>query len=513
MDDSGRGEFLRFLRKPVNFRPILFCALSFGVGIFFFGRFAAKGALAAVFAFVAVLAAICVALPFCIGRRRKVYLITSAFCLAFVALGLLATDIAFKKYLGGRFETDGYFVSGEVESVYENDGKYFATLKNCKYNGKSGGKFYFRYAPPELEKYDIVEIVCIAAPADVFKGSGLSSNVIYGRAMISAGVNYYRVVGKSDKFYAGFAGFTDRILSEGFDREEYAVARALLRGDTDEMGEAIDFYRLSGIAHVFAVSGMHVGLVFAAFTMIFKPIRIRRIYKSLAISCLLFVYAYLCGMTASSVRAAVMCSVAALVGSVGEKKDRVNAIAFAFVVVLVLNPFDLFRAGFVLSFAISFAIIVFSRQISDKLSFMPTFLRDSLSVMISASSVSVPLCVIYFGAFPLASFISNLIVVPLVSVSFYTLWLGLAISAILPINRLIAFFVPGNLLHLSTGLCKVFANFPLSISGFPTIFAVVYFAALLSVAETVNTGKRLRFASCCYVVLSLVLLSCLSFVL
>lgn len=513
MDDSGRGEFLRFLRKPVNFRPILFCALSFGVGIFFFGRFAAKGALAAVFAFVAVLAAICVALPFCIGRRRKVYLITSAFCLAFVALGLLAADIAFKKYLGGRFETDGYFVSGEVESVYENDGKYFATLKNCKYNGKNGGKFYFRYAPPELEKYDIVEVVCNAAPAVVFKGSGLSSNVIYGRAMISAGVNYYRVVGKSDKFYAGFAGFTDRILSEGFDKEEYAVARALLRGDTDEMGEAIDFYRLSGIAHVFAVSGMHVGLVFAAFTMIFKPIRIRKIYKSLAISCLLFVYAYLCGMTASSVRAAVMCSVAALVGSVGEKKDRVNAIAFAFVVVLVLNPFDLFRAGFVLSFAVSFAIIVFSRQISDKLSFMPTFLRDSLSVMISASSVSVPLCVIYFGALPLASFISNLIVVPLVSVSFYTLWLGLAISAILPINRLIAFFVSGNLLHLSTGLCKVFANFPLSISGFPTIFAVVYFAALLSVAETVNTGKRLRFASCGYVVLSLVLLSCLSFVL
>ena len=452
------------------------------------------------------------ALPFCIGRRRKVYLITSAFCLAFVALGLLAADIAFKKYLGGRFETDGYFVSGEVESVYENDGKYFATLKNCKYNGKSGGKFYFRYAPPELEKYDVVEVVCNAAPADAFKGSGLSSNVIYGRAMISAGVNYYRVVGKSDKFYAGFAGFTDRILSEGFDREEYAVARALLRGDTDEMDEAIDFYRLSGIAHVFAVSGMHVGLVFAAFTIIFKPIRIRKIYKSLAISCLLFVYAYLCGMTASSVRAAVMCSVAALVGSVGEKKDRVNAIAFAFVVVLVLNPFDLFRAGFVLSFAVSFAIIVFSRLISDKLSFMPTFLRDSLSVMISASSVSVPLCVIYFGAFPLASFISNLIVVPLVSVSFYTLWLGLAISAILPINRLIAFFVPGNLLHLSTGLCKVFANFPLSISGFPTIFAVVYFAALLSVAETVNTGKRLRFASCGYVVLSLVLLSCLSFV-
>ena len=513
MDDSGRGEFLRFLRKPVNFRPILFCALSFGVGIFFFGRFAAKGALASVFAFVAVLAAICVALPFCIGRRRKVYLITSAFCLAFVALGLLAADIAFKKYLGGRFETDGYFVSGEVESVYENDGKYFATLKNCKYNGKSGGKFYFRYAPSELEKYDVVEVVCNAAPAVVFKGSGLSSDVIYGRAMISAGVNYYRVVGKSGKFYAGFAGFTDRILSEGFDKEEYAVARALLRGDTDEMGEAIDFYRLSGIAHVFAVSGMHVGLVFAAFTMIFKPIRIRKIYKSLAISCLLFVYAYLCGMTASSVRAAVMCSVAALVGSVGEKKDRVNAIAFAFVVVLVLNPFDLFRAGFVLSFAVSFAIIVFSRQISDKLSFMPTFLRDSLSVMISASSVSVPLCVIYFGAFPLASFISNLIVVPLVSVSFYTLWLGLAISAILPINRLIAFFVPGNLLHLSTGLCKVFANFPLSISGFPTIFAVVYFAALLSVAETVNTGKRLRFASCGYVVLSLVLLSCLSFVL
>lgn len=510
MDDSGRGEVLRFLRKPVNFRPILFCALSFGVGIFFFGKFAAKGALAALFAFVTVLAAICVALPFCVKRRRKVFFIISAFCLAFVALGLLAADIAFNKYLGGRFDADGFFVSGEVESVYENDGKYFATLKNCRYNGKSGGKFYFRYAPPELEKYDIVEVVCNAAPADVFERSGLSFNVIYGRAMVSASVNYYRVVGKSDKFYAKFAEFTDGILSEGFDKEEYAVARALLRGDTDEMAETIDFYRLSGIAHVFAVSGMHVGLVFAAFALIFKPIRIKKIYKSLAISCLLFVYAYLCGMSASSVRAAVMCSVASIIGAVGEKKDRVNAIAFAFAVVLIVNPFDLFRAGFVLSFAVSFAIIVFSRQISDKLSFMPKFLRDSLAVMISASSVSIPLCVIYFGAFPLVSFISNLIVVPLVGVSFYTLWLGLAVSAILPINRLIALFIPSNLLHLATGLCKVFANFPLSISGFPAAFAVVYFVALLSVAETVNTGKRLRFVSCVYVVLSLVLLSCLS---
>ena len=511
MDDSGRGEVLRFLRKSVNFRPILFCAISFGVGIFFFGKFAAKGALAAVFAFVTLLAAICVALPFCIKRRKKVFLITSAFCLAFVALGLLAADVAFNKYLDGRLETGGYFVSGEVESVYENDGKYFATLKNCKYNGRSGGKFYFRYAPPELAKYDIVEVVCNSAPADAFKGSGLSSNVVYGRAMISAGVNYYRIVGKSDKFYAKFAGFTDGILSEGFDKEEYAVARALLRGDSDEMAETIDFYRLSGIAHVFAVSGMHVGLVFAAFALIFKPVRIKKVYKSLAISCLLFVYAYLCGMTASSVRAAVMCSVAAIIGGVGEKKDRVNAIAFAFVVVLVLDPFDLFRAGFVLSFAVSFAIIVFSRQISDKLSFMPKFLRDSFAVTISASAVSIPLCVFYFGSFPLVSFIANLIVVPLVSVSFYTLWIGLAVSVILPINRLIAFFVPSNLLHLATGLCKVFANFPLSISGFPAVFAVVYFVALLSVAETVNTGKRFRLVSCVYVVLSLVLLSCLSF--
>ena len=105
-----------------------------------------------------------------------------------------------------------------------------------------------------------------------------------------------RRVGKSDKFYARFAVFTDGILSKGFGKEEYAVARALLRGDTDEMAETIDFYRLSGIAHVFAVSGMHVGLVFAAFTLLFKPVRVRKIYKSLAISCLLFIYAYLCGI-------------------------------------------------------------------------------------------------------------------------------------------------------------------------------------------------------------------------
>ena len=511
MDDSGRGEILRFINKPVNFRPILFCSLSFAAGIFFFVKFAANefAAVAFLVAFLAVI--FLVALQFCLKGRMKAYAITAICCAFFSVVGMFSAGAAFKSYRSGRFESGDYFISGEVESVYENDGKYFVTLRNCKYNGKSGGKFYWRYAPSGMKKYDAVNVVCNAAPATEFDGKGLSNNALHGRAMVSAKVTHYEITGKSNRIYAKFARFTDEILSEGLGKEEYAVARSLLRGDTDEAGDVIDFYRVSGIAHVFAVSGMHVCMLFAAFSFIFKFIPIKKIYKSLAISCLLLFYAYLCGMTPSSVRAAVMCSIYSVVGSFGEKKDRGNTIAFAMVVTLLINPFDLFSEGFILSFSISFAIITLSRPIADKLRFLPSKLRDSLAVLFSASAVAIPLSVIFFGYYPLVSFVTNLLVVPLVSVSFYTLWIGIAISAILPVNRLIALFVPSNILRLTSGLCEVFSNFPLQIKSFPIGFAAAYFIALYFFCELTNTGKRANFVSSCYAVLSVILLAVLSF--
>ena len=505
MEDSRRGEFLRFLRKPINFRPILFCALSFAAGIFFFGKFGADKVKASSLAIIAVLAVILVALPFCVKSRFKTYLITSAFCLIFCSLGLFSANVSLNSFEKGAFESGDYYVSGEVEFVreYDNNAR-FVTLKKCVYNGKKGGKLYIKYFPKKVKKYDLVNVICSASPCDEYSGDGLSSNVFYGETMIASGATFCEVADRSKSLCSRFAKFTDDILSDGSDEEEFAVARSLIRGDTDKMGENIEAYRMSGVAHVFAVSGMHVGLVFAALSLVFRFIPVKKIIKSLIISVVLFFYAYLCGMTASSVRAAVMCSVAAMASSLGEKRDRINSIAIALFIVLAINPFDLFSAGFVLSFAVSFAIILLVAPIKEIFSFAPKRIGDTLSVLFAANSVSAPLSVMYFGYFPLVSFVTNIVVLPLVSVTFYSLWIGLIVSAILPVNRLIALFIPSNLIKLMSGLCNVFANFPLCITVFPALFAAVYFVALIVASDFINGRRKTKIYSAVFAVVSVI---------
>ncbi len=505
MEDSRRGNFLRFLRKPINFRPILFCALSFAAGIFFFGKFGADKIKASALAIVAVLAVTIIALPFCIKSRFKTYLITSAFCLIFCTLGLISANISLNSFENGRFESGDYYVSGEVEYVGEYGGNArYVTLKNCVYNGRKGGKLYIKYFPKRVEKYDLVNVICTASPCDEYFGEGLSANVFNGETMTASGATFCEVTGRSESLCSRFAKFTDEILSDGTGEEEFAVARSLIRGDTDKLGEKIEAYRMSGVAHIFAVSGMHVGLVFAALSLIFRFIPIKKIIKSLIISVALFFYAYLCGMSASSVRAAVMCSVAAITASVGEKKDRINSIAIALFIVLAADPFDLFSAGLVLSFAVSFAIMVLAAPIKEIFGFAPRKTKDALSVLFAANSVSAPLSVTYFGYFPLVSFVTNIVVLPLVSVTFYFLWAGLIVCAVLPVNRLIAFFIPSNLIKLMSGLCNVFANFPLCITVFPALFSTVYFVALLISSDFINSGRKCKICSAVFAVVSVI---------
>lgn len=505
MEDSQRGKFLRFLTKPVNFRPILFCVLSFAAGIFFFGKFGADEIKASALAISAVISVMIVALPFCVKSRFRTFLITSAFCLIFCALGLISANASLDSFRKGRFESGDYYVSGEVDFVREYDGNTrFVTLKNCVYNGKKGGKLYIKYFPKKVEKYDLVNVICTVSPCDEYSGEGLSENVFYGETMIASGATFCEVTGGSKSLCSRFAKFTDEILSDGSGEEEYVVARSLIRGDTDKMGDKIEAYRMSGVAHIFAVSGMHVGLVFAALSFVFRFVPIKKIIKSLIISVALFFYAYLCGMSASSVRAAVMCSVMALTGALGEKKDRINSIAAALFIVLAINPFDLFSAGLVLSFAVSFAIMVIAAPIKEVLGFAPRKVKDSLSVLFAANSVSAPLSVAYFGYFPIVSFVTNIVVLPLVSITFYSLWIGLIVGAILPVNRLIALFIPSNLIKLVSGLCGVFANFPLYVEVFPALFCAVYFAALLIFSDFINCGRKVKFFSAGFAVVSVI---------
>ena len=199
---------------------------------------------------------------------------------------------------------------------------------------------------------------------------------------------------------------------------------------TDEMRET---FAATGTLHIFAISGLHVGIIAMLVIWILKAFRVSSIHYVLYIVPLLTLYTIATGARASAVRACVMAIVYYLAPFLGRKADIFSALAFAAIAILTVVPAQLFDVGFIYSFTVVAGIAVIypllARPMSklwqaDPFRIQPepwyiVFLRLGMrkicalvSVSLSAWLVSAPLTVFFFGRLTVIAIVSNLVVIP-----------------------------------------------------------------------------------------------------
>lgn len=151
----------------------------------------------------------------------------------------------------------------------------------------------------------------------------------------------------------------ERHLTRGLEDQPdtAAVIKAMALGSREDTPEHIEEqFRLSGAMHVFAVSGLHVGIFLGFLWGLLRWLRVPRRYAVFILVPAILFYATITGLRPSAVRAAIMGSVV-LLGFVAERKPRLlNSLAFAALLILALDTQQLFRPGFQLSFAVLTAI-------------------------------------------------------------------------------------------------------------------------------------------------------------
>ena len=113
----------------------------------------------------------------------------------------------------------------------------------------------------------------------------------------------------------------------------------------------------AGVYHILSVSGSHVAVVLAALWLALG--RMRRSRKTLVVLPILVFYAVLTGGDAPVVRSVIMAAMLLLGGLWQRVTNPVNILAVAGLLILALNPLDLFDIGFQLSFAAVFALVVY----------------------------------------------------------------------------------------------------------------------------------------------------------
>ncbi len=218
----------------------------------------------------------------------------------------------------------------------------------------------------------------------------------------------------------------------GYDFQVRAVAGALLLGNrariTPELRQ--DFNR-AGVAHVLAISGLHLGLVAAGALLLFtrlltwiRPLRnagwVRRA-AAMGAFVPTAAYALLAGMSPSTQRALIMVAVFLAAIVINRRHDLCNTLALAALVITVVHPPALFSVSFQLSFAAVLAIVWLLKHLPGMMPLpknMLTRLANRLvwlaAVNLAATLATLPIVAHNFNQVSLVGSVTNMVVVPLV---------------------------------------------------------------------------------------------------
>lgn len=425
------------MKKPFNVRlPVLFAA-SLCAGIIY-STVLAYFRLNGIFILIpsCVVFAACVPVAIIKGGVSKPLIIIVA--TVFFLVGAVYLYAKFSVFdVGGVLNGVTVRVSGKVKDTGITSGGYrYIVLSEVTVNGERLGGNIAAYFTGDVGDY------CSRGSAVEFYAQLEKQNFIqYGSVSYNAcrGVKYICTVGEGFNSVWRFDLFGEinrafeSALFDNLDSETAAVCYAMLTGSTDAISDGtLSSFRNGGIAHVFAVSGLHIGVIYGALTFIFRKSGVNRYVSTAVRIVFMFTYAGVCLFTPSSVRACVMCSVSATAGCLHCKHDSLNSLAVAAVILLLINPLYLYGTGFALSFGAVLGILLLSKNIGRLLSFFPKKIADAMSVGFSVQVSTLPVQLTSFGYVSAAGLALNLVFIPLISVLYVLLFICACVSAVIP---------------------------------------------------------------------------------
>lgn len=297
--------------------------------------------------------------------------------------------------------------------------------------------------------------------------------------------------------------FRDRLLRRytdmGFSGQAYAVLAAMTLGDKSSLSDRLkEDYSVSGASHILALSGLHLGIIYAILSLIFLRRR-WQIASQVLILLAIWTYVFIVGMSASVVRSAVMITVYSFVSLLNRNKMSLNTLAVAAVVILIVNPLYLYDVGFQMSFAAVFFIILFYRPV---LNLMPGCVMgipvirqiwQMMSVSLAAQIGVAPLIAFYFGRFSCYFLLTNIIVVPAATIILYGAVLMAALSFVPYLQTLLSALLLKVVVLLNSGVSFV-AELPgASIDGIAIglLQLVLIYVAIFSFSVLVVYAKKM----------------------
>lgn len=310
-----------------------------------------------------------------------------------------------------------------------------------------------------------------------------------------------------------------QILDTVFPADTAFFAKALLLGDRSDVDyETNTDFKVSGISHIIAVSGLHVSILFSLVYLFFGY---RRILTPLIGIPAVLLFAAVVGFTPSITRACMMQILVMLGLMFDSEYDRATALAFSALVMLVVNPLVITSASFQMSVGCMAGIFLFADKISRRLQNIPAWrswkgkslrvrlrqwLCGGVSVTLSAMVFTTPMAAYYFGSVSLVGVITNLLTLWVIHYIFYGIMAVCLMSLFwLQGAKLLAALLSW-LIRYVIEVAGLLASFPMAAVYTTSIYIVIWLVGcyvLFLIFLCMPKKKPLIFATCCAVGLCL----------
>jgi competence protein ComEC len=253
-------------------------------------------------------------------------------------------------------------------------------------------------------------------------------------------------------------------------KKQAGLAEALLIGYKDELDkDLLQSYTDTGVVHIIAVSGLHLGLIYGVLLLLCKPLRNKRTKWLTPVLVItgLWLFAFLAGCTPSVLRSAIMFTFLAIGKQLPGKPSVYNSLAASAFLLLCYDPLWWRDIGFQLSYAAVLSIVIFFKPAYNSLLVSNKYLDTiwkAVALTIAAQILTTPISIYYFHQFPNLFLVTNLLAIPLSSLILIGELILCALSWI-PVAAKATGWLLYEMIRLLNGFIETIQQIPFNTTG------------------------------------------------
>lgn len=397
----------------------------------------------------------------CVARGRLTEIVESSYGYNLILSDVSVNQIWQDKLLVSVKEKPNVKIG---QTVYARGN--LSLISGAKNFGNFDGKNYYR----SLEIYGRLSASSLLATG---KGDFIRQRIFQEKEKFRE--NLKRICPGSARIYVGKA----------------EIYEAMLLGERAEMAEEIkELYSTSGIAHILAISSLHISLTgLLAYQLLRKKFRF---VVSASVSLALVIsFGLLSGMSVATVRAIIMFGLKLFGEILGRKYDVLTAISLSALLLLLDNPFVIFNGGFQMSFIAIIGIVPVWNLLMECMELKNKFLKTVISAM-NIHIIMVPVIAYQYFEIPTYSILLNLVVVPMMSIVIVSGLAGMLIGSFsILLGKIL--ILPGCIcLSFFTKMCETTKGLPGAnvIVGKPEIWKIIlYYSVFIGGLFLINHIK------------------------